>query len=104
MELVYICEVNESADFLREIRKQTQSYSFMFTATFNNNFSGKSAQLLYPSDSLFASAASALSKSTLAVFVFTVKKLNNTRSFAAYRHEILQYKSIEMYQSKHNIF
>jgi hypothetical protein len=51
MELVYICEVNESADFLREIRTQAQSYSFMFIATINRNFSGKSVQLLDPSDS-----------------------------------------------------
>ena len=50
-ELVYICDMNESADFLREIRTQAQSYSFMFTATINSNFSGKSAQLLYPSNS-----------------------------------------------------
>jgi hypothetical protein len=74
-ELVYICEVNESADFLREIRTQAQSYSFMFIATINSNFSGKSAQVLYPSDSWFAFAASALSEGTLAVFAFAMTKL-----------------------------
>jgi hypothetical protein len=49
--LGFICEVKQSADFLRDIRTKATSYTLMFTAAFNSNFSGKSTQLLYLSDS-----------------------------------------------------